>query len=663
MNLGTGNRDLGQVEWSLEWLFTLPAKARVLFLSQLAEYTIANVFGWFVYLPFLTVSFWRAGFGFFSPAPALACTLYLLLIQAAVQMLAETWLRKRLGRAQLKNVQAVCTMAGIVLLLGSCWMVMGPKGQGASVLLELGRTFGAALEWTPFAVPAQLFCGTQVTLVASLVLVCYAAAFGWCGLAGAERLIRTGLITESGAYQGARRSANDRRQTRDRLGWFKGVVAKDLRLLFRDRSFLVQTLFVPVAIIGFQLMINPGLLDAIGSSFNHAAMTAFGVGAYALMFSAFRVLAVEGKSLWLLYTLPVSLERIILRKAVLWGVFASGFPLVVLIGSLCRLETFSFQIAVNSFMVFLGLFIYAVIATGIGALGTDLFEDNPRRQIRPSMAYLFMFLVGFYSFAIYTPEIWNKVAMVVICSMLAHAIWQRVRDHAPYLLDPTQAPPPSISLADGLGAALAFFVVQGASFALFTIKAELPPGPSLTLAFGVAGAAVYLFMSMILLRRQVPELSQQIGYSRAREDGPLGMGAAILEGIGFGVAALAVGKAYLWGIDNVELLARMKDAMMPGLEQVPLGSEVWFIFLAVLLAPLFEEFIFRGLIFRGLRRSWPPRVAVFASAAVFAVVHPPISMLPVFVLGVAAAVSFERTRLLLVPMIVHAVYNAGILLL
>ena len=54
---------------------------------------------------------------------------------------------------------------------------------------------------------------------------------------------------------------------------------------------------------------------------------------------------------------------------------------------------------------------------------------------------------------------------------------------------------------------------------------------------------------------------------------------------------------------------------------------------------------------------------VFASAAVFAVVHPPISMLPVFVLGVATALSFERTRLLLVPMIVHAVYNAGILFL
>jgi membrane protease YdiL (CAAX protease family) len=56
-------------------------------------------------------------------------------------------------------------------------------------------------------------------------------------------------------------------------------------------------------------------------------------------------------------------------------------------------------------------------------------------------------------------------------------------------------------------------------------------------------------------------------------------------------------------------------------------------------------------------------VAVLASAAVFAVVHPPVSMLPVFVLGLLAALSYERTRLLYTPIMVHAVYNAGVMLL
>ncbi|MBI4878666.1 MAG: CPBP family intramembrane metalloprotease [Planctomycetes bacterium] len=663
LNAGMANRDLGQVEWSLEWLFTFPVKSRVLLLSQLAVHTLGNEWGWFIYFPFLCVSYWRAGFGYVSLLTALVCTLYLQLILAALRVFAETWLRKHLARAQLKNVQAVCTVVGIVLLFGSVWMVLGQGQQGPDALLLCGRALGAPLAWTPFAVPAQLCHGAATAVSASFVMVLYAVGFGLGGSAGAGRLIRTGLIAETGAYQGTRSPSAARRAGTDRLGWFRGIVAKDLRLLFRDRSFLVQTLFVPAAIISLQILINPGLLHAIGSSFNHAAMTAFGVGAYVLMFSASRVLVAEGKSLWLLYTLPVPIERVLLQKAVLWGVFATGFPLVVLIGSLTRLEAFEFQIAVNTFMVFLGLFIYALIAAGIGALGTNLSEDNPRRQIRPAMAYLIMFLAGFYSFAIYTPEIWNKAAMVILCSMLAYAVWQRVRDHAPYLLDPTQAPPPTISLADGLGAALAFFVVQGFCFGFLTAEGRLAPGPGLILAYGVAGISVVLLTSLILARRHVPALPERIGFRRTPEDRIPAAGKALLEGIGLGVAALVIGKAYTFGIDHVEPLIHMKEAMMPHVEQMPEGTGVWFVLLAVLLAPLFEEFIFRGLVFRGLRRSWPKGVAILASAAVFAVVHPPISMIPVFALGVATAVSFERTRLLAAPMIVHAVYNAGILLL
>jgi hypothetical protein len=55
--------------------------------------------------------------------------------------------------------------------------------------------------------------------------------------------------------------------------------------------------------------------------------------------------------------------------------------------------------------------------------------------------------------------------------------------------------------------------------------------------------------------------------------------------------------------------------------------------LTVLAAPLCEEFIFRGLLQGGLRRSLPAWQAITVAAAFFAIVHPPASMLPVFVLG------------------------------
>ncbi|MFL4979605.1 MAG: CPBP family intramembrane glutamic endopeptidase, partial [Xanthobacteraceae bacterium] len=63
----------------------------------------------------------------------------------------------------------------------------------------------------------------------------------------------------------------------------------------------------------------------------------------------------------------------------------------------------------------------------------------------------------------------------------------------------------------------------------------------------------------------------------------------------------------------------------------------------------------------GLRRSFGPRVATLASAAIFAIVHPPISVIPVFIMGVGAALVYQRAGMLLAPIVLHAVYNATVL--
>jgi ABC-2 type transport system permease protein len=52
---------------------------------------------------------------------------------------------------------------------------------------------------------------------------------------------------------------------------------------------------------------------------------------------------------------------------------------------------------------------------------------------------------------------------------------------------------------------------------------------------------------------------------------------------------------------------------------------------------------------------------IAASAAVFAIVHPPASMIPVFLLGLWAALAYDRSKMLLAPMIAHGIYNAFVL--
>jgi ABC-2 type transport system permease protein len=135
-----------------------------------------------------------------------------------------------------------------------------------------------------------------------------------------------------------------------------------------------------------------------------------------------------------------------------------------------------------------------------------------------------------------------------------------------------------------------------------------------------------------------------------------GLPAATLWGIGGGAAAALCGLAYITAARALDWFPALRQA-----GHLESASALWIAALAIVAAPIFEEFIFRGLIFGGLRRSLGVGAAAVASAAIFAIVHPPASVVPVFVLGLCAAFAYERTRMLAAPMIVHAVYNAAVL--
>jgi hypothetical protein len=133
-----------------------------------------------------------------------------------------------------------------------------------------------------------------------------------------------------------------------------------------------------------------------------------------------------------------------------------------------------------------------------------------------------------------------------------------------------------------------------------------------------------------------------------------GSGRALGWAVGGGVVAAAFGLGYLQLIGNWRLF---DDAAAGSASIAP----HWLFLLAVVAAPLCEEFIFRGLIFGGLRRSAGLVPSMLISAALFSIMHPPVSMLPVFVLGLCTAFVYDKTRSLLAPVLVHALYNGAVL--
>jgi ABC-2 type transport system permease protein len=297
----------------------------------------------------------------------------------------------------------------------------------------------------------------------------------------------------------------------------------------------------------------------------------------------------------------------------------------------------------------LGVPIYAAIAVALGVFGCDPLAQEVRTKLRPTYVYLYMMLAGLYTYAIFAGEWWQKVVLIVLSGLLSLALWQKARDELPFLLDPAASPPARVSTSDGIIAAMMFFVLQGITLAIFMMGTHHLSGTAIVTAYSIAGATTFGLFRLVYWR------SKTLGIPRIFA---AGMAKALGWGIGAGLAAAAAGAFYLYALRRLDLFQDVMRESARGL-----SANIWIPLLAVIAAPIFEEFIFRGLIFGGLRRSLGALPAIVASAAVFAIVHPPASMIPVFGLGLCTALAFDRTKMLLAPMIVHSIYNAVVLAL
>ena len=82
-------------------------------------------------------------------------------------------------------------------------------------------------------------------------------------------------------------------------------------------------------------------------------------------------------------------------------------------------------------------------------------------------------------------------------------------------------------------------------------------------------------------------------------------------------------------------------------------------FTAIVLAPVAEEALFRGVMYTTLKQRGYLRGAMFGNAALFAVIHFNLAaLLPLFLLALVFTWLYERTGNLLAPIVAHMVFNA-----
>jgi membrane protease YdiL (CAAX protease family) len=101
------------------------------------------------------------------------------------------------------------------------------------------------------------------------------------------------------------------------------------------------------------------------------------------------------------------------------------------------------------------------------------------------------------------------------------------------------------------------------------------------------------------------------------------------------------------------------------------AKSVWarsyFVFFAVIIAPVAEEFIFRGMLFPFIKQLGRPRLAWLGVSFLFALIHLDAAIfVPLFVFALGLTWLYEKTDCLLAPVFAHALFNAvnlGLLIL
>lgn len=135
----------------------------------------------------------------------------------------------------------------------------------------------------------------------------------------------------------------------------------------------------------------------------------------------------------------------------------------------------------------------------------------------------------------------------------------------------------------------------------------------------------------------------------------------------FGVLATLLFLPIGWGLQwsSIELMSHLnvepnQQEAVRALEHVEGWADRLAIAgVAVVLAPIAEEILFRGILYSFVRRLGYPGLALWSTSLLFALIHWNVmTFVPLFVLAVVLVLLYEKTNNLLAPIAMHSFFNA-----
>ena len=447
---------------------------------------------------------------------------------------------------------------------------------------------------------------------------------------------------------------------------------KEFLWFIRDRSAIVQTILIPVTVASLQAFNLRGLLSHAQGAWNYLCGTAILFGTYFLWILGPKSLSSEGTALWIALTWPRGLESLLKAKAWLWSLISSAIVALVLCYTAFLFPAHIWKIV----LVGIGWFFFGrSMAEKTVTLVTVTSSSGEAEKIPWTRRWAAQ--LGMLTFAIgVLTQQWPIAIMGIVYSYItAAAMWQNFRARLPYLYDPwseTLPPPPTlmhamiaISILVEAGAVLTgiilglagpdnIAVAQAISYGICAVIVSLGTWNFLG-DRGVSNQDVWRWPASVDAKRESESWWRADGSRKREFPRLLLLGAA--GGLGLGLLALG----YLAVLSHLPATAELIRKSQEQMAKVP-NLKISYAVMAVAFAPFAEEYLFRGLLFRALDREWGGWHAVIGSAAFFAIYHPPLSWLPVGLLGVANALLFKKTGRLAPAVVLHMVYNAVVIL-
>jgi uncharacterized protein len=174
---------------------------------------------------------------------------------------------------------------------------------------------------------------------------------------------------------------------------------------------------------------------------------------------------------------------------------------------------------------------------------------------------------------------------------------------------------------------------------------------------GLSFQGVSLFLTSRFLRAHEVRWAEFLGFEDPAWRRAAGIG--LIMALAVLPVALLLNKASEMALNLLDHDAVLQPTMQVLQVAVSPVQRIIFGFTAIVLAPVVEEILFRGIAYKAIRDQGYPKVALICSSLLFGVIHFSLmTLIPLTFFAIVLAVLYERTGNLMASITAHSVFNA-----